>query len=259
MGRLEGKIALITGAANGIGLATARRFFEEGASVVLGDVAEAAGEAAARELDPSGERAAFQRHDASSATDWGAALKAALDRFGRLDILVNNAYRGIGQTIANSSLADLNANYEVTTNGAFLGISLASMPLMQAGGSIVNLSSIAAHVGAPHNVLYSAAKAAVASLSRSAALDLARRGIRVNAVAPGLTRTAGLAEITRIMQGPDAEGDIDQQMNRWVASVPLGRLAEPIEIANVILFLASDEASFVTGAEFVVDGGTLSR
>jgi NAD(P)-dependent dehydrogenase (short-subunit alcohol dehydrogenase family) len=258
MGRLDGKIAVVTGAANGIGRATARRFVEEGAIVVIGDVAEDAGRATTSELDPSGERAVFLRHDVSVEVDWQAVMAVAMDRFGRLDVLVNNAYRGIGQTLAGASLDELNANFAVTTNGAFLGMKFAA-PLMQAGGSIVNLSSIAAHVGAPHNVLYSAAKAAVASLSRSAALDLAGRGIRVNAVAPGMTRTAALGEITRIMQRPGAAGDLDQQMERWASSVPLGRLADPVEIANVILFLASDEASFVTGAEFVVDGGALSR
>jgi NAD(P)-dependent dehydrogenase (short-subunit alcohol dehydrogenase family) len=258
MARLEGKVALITGAAMGIGLATARRFVEEGACVMLGDVEEDAGGAAARELDPEGGKVAFQRHDVSREADWNTTLVSTISRFGRIDVLVNNAYRGIGKSIANSTLADLNANFEVTAYGAFLGIKLASQQ-MRAGGSIVNLSSVAAHIGSPHNVLYSAAKAAAASLSWTAALDLATRGIRVNAVAPGMTRTAALAKLTRTMPWYDAARGDDPQIERWASRVPLGRLAEPIEIANVILFLASDEASFVTGAEFVADGGALSR
>jgi NAD(P)-dependent dehydrogenase (short-subunit alcohol dehydrogenase family) len=258
MGRLADKIALITGAANGIGLATAQRFAEEGAQVVLTDVAEAAGEAAARGIVARGGRALFLVHDASDEAAWTSVLGRIEREFGRLDVLVNNAYRGIGLTISSASLEDFQDNFRVTANGVFLGIKLAA-PLMEAGGSIINMSSIAAHMGAPKNPLYSAAKASVSSLTRSAALALARRGVRVNAVAPGLTRTAALErhlEVSEKLATPEA---VREAMERLGASVPMGRIAEPEEIANVILFLASDEASFVTGAEFVVDGGSLQQ
>jgi NAD(P)-dependent dehydrogenase (short-subunit alcohol dehydrogenase family) len=258
MGRLAGKVALITGAASGIGLATARRFAAEGAQVVLSDVAEAAGEAAAQGIVATGGKAVFLAHDASDEAAWTAVLSTIERDFGRLDILVNNAYRGIGLTISSASLEDFQDNFSVTANGVFLGIKLAA-PLMKAGGSIVNLSSIAAHMGAPRNPLYSAAKASVSSLTRSAALALARRGVRVNAVAPGLTRTAALERHLEVSEKLATRDAVREAMDRLGASVPMGRVAEPAEIANVILFLASDEASFVTGAEFVVDGGSLQQ
>lgn len=258
MGRLAGKIALITGAANGIGLATAARFVEEGARVALGDIDADAGAKAALSLCPKGEQAIFLTHDASDEASWVATLDAVVARFGGLDILVNNAYRGIGLTIGQASLADFQASFRVTVDGTFLGVKLAA-PRMTSGGAIVNLSSIAAHMGAPKNPLYSAAKASVSSLSRSAALDLARRGIRVNAVAPGMTRTAALETHMRVSAGVTSPEAMEQAMAAIAATIPLGRIAAPREIANVILFLASDEASFVTGAEFVVDGGSLPQ
>lgn len=258
MGRVAGKVALITGAANGIGLAAAERLVEEGAVVVLTDIDEVHGLEAARRLSPDGARAVFLQHDVSDPARWAAVLDETVGRFGGLQILVNNAYRGIGLTIGEASLADFQDSFRVTTDGTFLGIKLAA-PRMTRGGSIVNMSSIAAHMGAPRNPLYSAAKASVSSLSRSAALDLASRGIRVNAVAPGMTRTAALEKHLEVSTGAVTPKAVEEGLRRIAATVPLGRVAEPREIANVILFLASDEASFVTGAEFVVDGGSLPQ
>jgi 3(or 17)beta-hydroxysteroid dehydrogenase len=258
MDRVKDKVALVTGAANGIGLATARRLSEEGAVVILSDIAEEEGRASAWDIGADSGRAIFIRHDVAEEASWRSVLGAIIERFGGLQVLVNNAYHGIGLTIAEASLGDFRDNFRVTANGTFLGIKF-SAPLLNAGGSIINLSSIAAHMGAPRNPLYSAAKAAVSSLTRSAALDLASRGIRVNAVAPGLTRTAALEMHLAISEKLSTPEEIEKALQRLGRSVPLGRIADPVEIANVILFLASDEASFVTGAEFVVDGGSLPQ
>jgi NAD(P)-dependent dehydrogenase (short-subunit alcohol dehydrogenase family) len=255
MGRVEGKVALVTGGANGIGLATARRLCAEGAKVLISDINEAAGEAAVQALKGQGGTAAFVRHDVSREADWNAAL-AAVEQLGPLDVLVNNAYAGIGLTLETATPRTFRDNFAVTTNGVFLGLKLAP-PRMRAGGSIINLSSIAAHMAAPHNAVYSAAKAAVSSLTKSAALALARQGVRVNAVAPGLTRTDALERHTRISQNLSAPEDIEAAFVKLGRGVPLGRIADPDEIAAVIVFLASDEASFVTGAEFVADGGSI--
>jgi len=258
MGRVEGKVALVTGAANGIGLATARRLFEEGANVVLTDIDDANGQAAAVSLSVDENRAVYLHHDVSDEASWASVLDAVFARFGGLGILVNNAYRGIGLSIGDASLRDFQDSFRVTTDGAFLGVKLAGARMAE-GGSIINMSSIAAHMGAPRNPLYAAAKAAVSSLSRSAALDLARRGIRVNAVAPGMTRTAALEKHLEVSTGAKTPEAIEAGLRSIAASIPLKRIADPSEIANVILFLASDEASFVTGAEFVVDGGSLPQ
>lgn len=258
MGRVEGKIALVTGAANGIGFAAARRLCEEGAAVVLADIDDAAGGRAARELDPSERRAMFLHHDVSDEGSWAATLDAVSARFGALHILVNNAYRGIGLSLTAASLEQFQDSCRVTADGVFLGIKSA-VPRMGPGASIVNMSSIAAHLGAPRNALYAAAKASVSSLTKSAALELARRGIRVNAVAPGMTRTAALEKYLEVSAGAKTPEAIEAGLRSIAATIPLGRIADPREIANVILFLASDEASFVTGAEFVVDGGSLPQ
>lgn len=259
MGRLDGKVALITGAAGGIGLATSRRFLEEGAGVVLTDIDAERGVPAAEALDPSGERACFLRHDVSSEASWRDAVARTLERFGRLDVLVNNAYKGIGLSFATATLDLLHEHFGVTVDGMFLGVKIAGEHIAP-GGAIVNVSSVAAFVGEPRNVVYAAGKAAVSAFSRSAALDFARRGagVRVNAVAPGLTKTDALDAVTRTYFGMSGDDDVSPGLKAMAQSVPLGRLAEPEEIANAIAFLASDEASFITGAELVVDGGYLA-
>jgi NAD(P)-dependent dehydrogenase (short-subunit alcohol dehydrogenase family) len=256
--RLEGKTAIVTGAASGIGLSIVRRFAEEGARVALCDVDDARGLAAAEGLRAEGRQVSFFHHDAGDERQWGEVLDQAASEFGKLNILVNNAYAGALFSIASASLDDLAANFRVTANGVFLGMKLAE-PTMEDGGAIVNISSIAALRGSPANAVYAAAKSAAGSLSRSAALTFARRGIRVNVVTPGIVQTPSLDSTVVSLFGAGDQTSISAGVARLAASVPLGRAAAPRELANAVLFLASDEASYITGAELVVDGGSMAR
>ena len=233
MGRLDRKRALVTGAASGIGAATARRFVEEGAEVVLADVAEETGRRLAEELG-----AQFEGLDVRDESAWVGAV----DRSGGLDVLVNNAgiveLGGVGEM----DEASFRRLLDVNTVGVFLGMRTV-VPSMRArgGGSIVNVSSVAGLVGNPYSIGYTASKWAVRGMTKSAAVDLARDGIRVNSVHPGVIRTPMSASV---------------DPSKTSGEAPLGRLGEPVEVANLIVYLASDESSFTTGAEHVVDGGT---
>ena len=258
MRQLEGKVAIVTGGASGIGRSVVRRFAEEGARVALCDVDDLNGAAAAEALRSEGHRVAFFHHDAGDEGQWREVLEQVVNQFGKLDILVNNAYAGALFSLASASLDDLVANFRVTTNGVFLGMKLAG-PMMGDGGAIVNISSIAALRGSPANTVYAAAKSAAASLSRSAALTFAKRGVRVNVVTPGVVQTPSLDSTVVSLFGARDQAGISAGLARLAASVPLGRIAEPRELANAVLFLASDEASFITGAELVVDGGATAR
>lgn len=244
--RLANKVALITGGGTGIGAAVAKRFAQEGARVIvcgrreepLQQVVEAIaadhGSALALPLDVS-DAAAFKR-----------AVQKVQEQYGRLDILVNNAYSMVGSTIKDMSAQDWQSCFQVTMNGTFFGTQ-AVLPLMeqQNGGSIVNVSSVCGLLGAPYTAAYGAAKAAVISFTRTAALEGAEHNIRSNVVIPGVVMT------------PSTEAALpDEQSQRATAAgVPLRRIADPLEVANAILFLASDEASYITGTSLVVDGG----
>ncbi len=249
MGRLDGKVAVITGAASGIGAATAKRFAAEGAAVVVGDLNEAGGRAVVEACLQAGGRAAFQPVDVSREADVAALLRRAVDDYGRLDVLFNNA--GLGGAIGpleSVSVDDWDRTQAVLLRGVFLGIKHAIVPMRAVGGgSIISTASIAGiRAGAgPH--AYSAAKAAVINLTRTAAVELAKDSIRVNCICPGGIHTPLLS--SRFPGG--AEG-----LTPLLAMLqPLPRAGSPEDIAAMALFLASDEAGFVTGASMVVDGG----
>jgi NAD(P)-dependent dehydrogenase (short-subunit alcohol dehydrogenase family) len=246
--RLQGKVALITGAASGMGAATARRFAREGAQVVLADVLDEEGRRVAESI---GGAALFQHLDVTEEAGWQAAVEAAKQHFGGLDILVNNAgvsgsaYADVLETPAWHKVMAVNAT------GVFLGMKFA-IPAMRArgGGSIVNLSSISGFVGQDRiHLSYNASKGAVRIMSKSAAVQFGRYRIRVNSVHPGWMppmRTSGAT----------ADPALRAEMMK---RIPLGRSGEVDEVANAVLFLASDEASYITGTELVVDGGFLAE
>lgn len=256
MDRLKGRTALVTGAASGIGLGIVRRFAEEGAAVVITDIAADAGETAAESIRQQGGQALFLPHDAGDEADWRRVVDQTIAAFGKLDVLVNNAYSGAVHSLGDASLEDQLEGFRVTTHGVFLGLKLAA-PRMSDGGAIVNISSIAGYRASSGNAVYSAAKSAARALSRAAALDLAPRGIRVNIVAPGVVMTPSLTSTVKTLFKTSSEQGVSAGLERLKATVPLRRIAEPREIANAVLFLVSDEASFITGADLMVDGGAM--
>ena len=243
VGRLDHKVALITGAARGTGAATARRFAAEGARVVLADVLDEAGEGVAASI---GQSAAYLHLDVTSEADWIAAVAFAESHFGRLDVLVNNAAILHLASIEQSELVDWNRVVAVNQTGPFLGIRAVIGPMRRAGGgSIVNISSLDGLVGLDQFSAYSATKWALRGLTRCAALELGRDAIRVNTVCPA----GGSDEMSAPFRpsGSDAVA--------YVANRAIPRRATLDEIAAMILFLASDESSFCTGGDFPVDGG----
>lgn len=245
MGRVEGKTAIVTGAAKGIGAATARLLVAEAGNVLVCDVLDERGEAVAAELGP---QAAYAHLDVTSPSDWQKAVALAGERFGQLDVLVNNAGIAIPGTIEDSPLEDYYQTVAVNQTGVWLGLR-AAIPALRAagGGSIVNISSTAAMVSSPENGAYAATKWAVRGLTKTAATEFGRDGVRVNSVHPGLTNT-DLAPVLGFEDGGIEYG------KTWS---PLGRMGQPQDVANVVLFLASDESAHCTGGEFIVDGGVL--
>jgi cyclopentanol dehydrogenase len=247
MGRLDGKVALISGAARGQGEAEARLFAAEGASVVLGDIRAELGEQVAGEITAAGGRAVFTPLDVSREADWARAVALAEGTFGKLDILVNNAAIIGIEGIMETSIELWNRVIAVNQTGTFLGMRAAIPALRRSGGgSIVNISSVLATMGSGNSASYTASKGAVTALTRTVSVELATEGIRVNAVHPGGVETPMAAECL----GDDAEA-----RRALIAAHPMGRIGGPGEIATGVLFLASDEASFVTGATLVIDGG----
>ncbi|WP_020421061.1 glucose 1-dehydrogenase [Amycolatopsis sp. ATCC 39116] len=242
MGRLDGKTALITGAARGQGAAAARRFTAEGAKVMVADVADDDGKALADEIG-----AVYQHLDVSREDDWAAAVQRAEDEFGGLTVLVNNAGILHFSELAHTSLADYERVIGINQIGAFLGMRSVVEPMTRAGGgSIINVSSVEGLAGMPFLVAYTASKFAIRGMTKVAALELGRKGIRVNSVHPGMIDTQMVA---------DAAGGAEIDM-AWVGKkVALGRVGKPEEIAQLAVFLASDESSYCTGGEFVADGG----
>ena len=260
MSRIDGKRALVTGAANGIGAATARVLAEAGAEVFLADIAVQEGETAVAELRAAGHAATFIQLDVSQEEEWAAAIAQA----GELDVLVNNAGIVIVSSIEEMSLSDLQRITSINLHGVFLGMKHA-VPAMKArakvrdaGGSIINVSSVVGMKAYPFGAAYSMTKGGVRILTKSAAIEFAMLGynIRVNSIHPGLIETPMLdqetAEHAKLGSLADSE---DAMRQAFVDMTPLGRLGEPEEIAKGILFLASDDSSFMTGSELVIDGG----
>jgi 3alpha(or 20beta)-hydroxysteroid dehydrogenase len=247
MGRLDGKVALITGGARGMGKSHARHFVAEGASVVIGDVLDDKGRAVAEGLD----RCRYVHHDVTSEDDWAASVAATLDAFGRLDVLVNNAGILRHGPVAEMAPDEFRRVIDVNLVGTWLGIRQAVAPMTAAGGgSIVNISSIEGFAGAAGLSAYSASKFGVRGLTRSAAQELGPVGIRVNSVHPGGVMTSMALAAAESMTGVDPAS--------FLKAMPIARFAEPVEISRLVAFLASDESSYTTGAEFVADGGLLS-
>jgi 3alpha(or 20beta)-hydroxysteroid dehydrogenase len=247
MKRLEGRVALITGAARGQGEAEARLFAAEGAKVVLGDVLDGAGKEVARSI---GDAAVYQHHDVSREESWASFVATAQQTFGRVDVLVNNAGILHFSLLAETRLEDYLRLVQVNQVGCFLGMK-AVVPAMRAAGrgSIVNVSSVAGLEGGAGLVAYSSTKFAIRGMTKTAALELGPLGIRVNAICPGGVDTP-------MVRGERDSEFVDQ--GGWFKQLPLGRIGKSEEIARLALFLASDESSYCTGTEFVCDGGQLA-
>lgn len=250
-GRLEGKVAVITGAGSGIGRATAERFAKEGASVLVGDIVLESAVAVAEGITLAGGRAAARQVDVASSAEVDALVQDAVDRFGRIDILMNNAASPHGAPVAATSDADWRRVMSVTLDGVFYGVRSALVRMTaQGSGSILNISSGAGLGGEVMLGAYGAAKAAVINLTKTAAVENAGTGVRVNCICPGPIATPPLhAWLSAIPGGEDI----------FSRQIPAGRLGRPEEIAALATFLASDEASYVTGAVVVADGGVNAR
>jgi cyclopentanol dehydrogenase len=248
-GRLAGKVAIISGSARGQGATEGKLFAQEGAKVVLGDVIDTEGQRIAQEIEAAGGTAVYLHLDVSQEADWQQAIGTTLQQFGKLDILVNNAGILRIEGLEATTMEIWEQVFAVNQTGVFLGMKFA-VPAMRAagGGSIVNISSVAGLVGGGGATAYQASKGAVRIMTKSVATEYARDKIRVNSIHPGLITTQMVTE------GVDPEG-----LKMLEQMTPLGRPGTTDEIANGALFLASDESSYMTGAELVLDGGMTAQ
>jgi 3alpha(or 20beta)-hydroxysteroid dehydrogenase len=251
MGLLDGKVAIVTGAARGLGLGIARALCEAGAAVMLTDVL-AEGEQVATALRAEGYKAAFMRHDVTDTAAWDAVVQSTLDSWGRLDTLVNNAGINLILTIDEATVEDFRKVIDTNLLGPFRGIKAVTGAMKASGGgSIINISSNSTRKMFPQTTVYSATKAALANLSKTTASHFGRSGanIRVNSIHPGAHAT------NMILGGAGDPAPTQEMKDILVSMIPMGRFGEPSEIGNTAVFLASDMASYITGAEIFVDGG----
>ena len=250
MGRLDGKVAVITGGASGMGAATVRRFVEEGARVLIADLQEEKGAALVAEL--GAEHAAFLRVNVTIEGDVAAMIAEAIDRWGSLDVLYNNAgFGGVLGPIDTISEDEYDITFDVLLKSVFFGIKHGCRPMKaQRSGSIINTASVAGLLAGEASHLYSVAKAGVIHLTRTTALELGNWGVRVNAICPGVIATPLAAGSSRA-----DETALQKMRDRIGPMQPIGRIGEGADIASMALFLASDESTFVTGSQQVVDGG----
>jgi len=255
--RLEGKVALLTGAASartselmGFGGAAAHAFVREGAKVVLSDILDDLGEQSALQLRESGAEARYVHLDVTSERDWEHAIETTLSEFGRLDILVNNAGTVVLKKVEDLTEAEWDRELSIHAKGVFLGTKHAIGAMRKTGGgSIVNISSVMGIVGSPSAPAYSAAKGAIRLFTKSTAIQYANENIRANSVHPGFALTPLTNER---LAAPEI-------LEKILGQTPMGRIGTAAEIANGILFLASDESAFMTGAELVIDGGLTAQ
>ncbi len=259
---LEGKAALITGAAAGIGAACARELAAAGATVMLTDVNLDGCHGLAAELQQQGKTAFCARHDVASEEDWQRVINETLSQCGGLDVLVNNAGVYLGGTLVSNSLENVRKVHQVNVDSIFLGmkyVALAMKPGGDAGngGSIINLSSVAGIIGLPGHTAYGSTKGAVRLYTKHAAVEFARfgYGIRVNSVHPGLIETSMGDQLFKDFVGIGLAVDLDAARTAVLDMTPIGRLGQPEDVANMVRFLASAESAYCTGSEFVIDGG----
>ena len=267
MNRLDGKVALISGAARGIGGETARLMVEAGAKVGVADVLDERGRETARALTTAGGEALYLPLDVTSEEAWNTALAAIVARFGKLDILINNAGLFLGKDIETASLAEWQRLCAVNLTGVFLGTKLALPALREAarasphGSAIVNLSSVAGLVGSTQDPLYSLTKGGVTLFTKSAALEFARKGyrIRVNSMHPGTIDTDMGDQVLVTRARNLGTNDVEMARRQVIERLPIGRMGTVTDIAKGIVFLASDDAAFMTGAGLVIDGGITAQ
>ena len=267
MNRLDGKVALISGAARGIGAATTRLMAEAGAKVAIADVLDERGRETAQAIAGAGEAAIYLHLDVTREEDWRAAIAATVARFGGLDILVNNAGLFLGKGIEEVSLEEWHRLCAVNLTGVFLGTKLALPALRERGresrhgSAIVNLASVAGLVGSQLDPLYSMTKGGVTLFTKSAALEFARKGyrVRVNSIHPGVIQT-DMGDQTFVSRARNlGTNDVEIARRQVIERLPIGRMGTPTDIAKGIVFLASDDAAFMTGAGLVIDGGITAQ
>lgn len=244
MKRLDGKVAIVTGAAQGMGASHVRRFVAEGAKVVFTDINAEKGQALEKEL---GENSKFIKHDVTNAADWQVVVDSTEELFGAIDILVNNAGISMNVSLLDMTEEQYRKIVDINQISVFLGMKTTAPSMIKAKkGSIVNISSMNGIVGGA--VGYTDTKFAVRGMTKAAALQLGQHGIRVNSVHPGVIETPMISE-----------GDAVEAIKEFSKHIPMRRIAKPEEVTNIVLFLASDEASYSTGSEFIIDGGLTAQ